>query len=418
MDTFSLLAANFLILSVFAISFLAAFHDMKQVRYWRTWTFANIFLGAAMIVYIFESELPRLLVILVPNGLQLVAFLLFSQAARQFNGLRVSRARNWIVPIVLVSTGLVSHASGNFSLSYIATNLILTVLSFDTAREYLRLRSDGLSSRYGLSLSFALAGVSSALHVVQGLLAGRSLGLGLPDDLLMSVHLAISLIFVTACGAFSLALAFERKTAEQREAAHRDPLTGAFNRREFTQRLKALLSGPVVTPFALVQFDLDHFKSVNDRYGHGAGDEALQLCSDIMQWHLRDEDCLARIGGEEFAALMPQISHEEALGIAERIRRTVAEMPLHFAGDGVRITLSAGVYHGTGDGLDHKQLLKLADDGLYQSKNSGRNRISLVGAMAANDGERLRAGGPKAQIGTDVDIDPINISKTIIAATR
>ncbi|WP_417669283.1 GGDEF domain-containing protein [Roseibium sp.] len=378
MDKFSLLAANSLILTVFAASFLAAFHDMKRVHFWRTWIMANLLVAAALIFYITEQSLPEIMVFLVPNGLLIAAFALYSQGAMQFNNLPPCKLRLWLPLALLTATSLPAHFTNNYAITYTVTNLMLAFLAFATAYEYWSERRDGLSSRYGLAFSFALMGASFGLRVAQGLAQGRNMGLGLPDDVLLSIHLTVALVFVTASGAFSLALAFERKTAEQREAAHRDPLTGAFNRREFTLRLKELLNQQEPAPFAVVQFDLDHFKSINDRFGHGAGDEALQICSDVMQWHLREDDCLARIGGEEFAALMPDIDHTGALEIAERIRSTIADMPLHFAPDEVRLTLSAGIYHGQGHGLDYKELLKIADEGLYRSKHAGRNRVCLV----------------------------------------
>ncbi len=380
MDKFSLLASIALILTVFSASFWAAFHDMKSERFPRTWIFGNLLLALAMLFYIGETELPELLVFLVPNGLLIAGFALHNHSAMQFNGYKADPLRLWAPLGLLVAISLPAQLSNNYALTYSVTNLMLLYLAWATAAEYWEKRSDGLSSRYGLAFSFALMGTSFALRVVQGVMEGRDMGLGLPDDLLLSIHLTIALVFATASGAFTLALAFERKAAEQRETAHRDPLTGAFNRREFTHRLKQLLENPDRPSFAVVQFDLDHFKSVNDRFGHGAGDEALQICSDIMRWHMREQDCLARIGGEEFAALMPDISHAKAFEIAERIRAMVANQPLRFAPDDLRLTLSAGIYHGQGKGLDYKQLLQLADERLYESKHAGRNRISIVSA--------------------------------------
>ncbi|MEP2437804.1 MAG: GGDEF domain-containing protein [Roseibium sp.] len=378
MDKFSLLAANCLILTVFSVSFLTAFHDMKRERFWRTWVSGNLFLAAALFFYILDTGLPEMLAFIVPNGLMIAAFARYNQGAMQFNDQKVCYLRLLIPMGIMLATSLPAHISQNYALTYTVTNLMLAFLATATAAEYWSRRADGLSSRYGLAFSFMLIAASFALRVAQGIGTESNQIFGLTNEFLLPVHLMIALVFVTTSGAFSLSLAFERKSAEQQDAAHRDPLTGTFNRREFTLRLKELLQQPERGNFAVVQFDLDHFKSVNDRFGHGAGDEALQICTDIMQWHLREEDCLARVGGEEFAALMPEISHSEALEIAERIRATIADTPLHFAPEDVRLTLSAGIYHGKGDGMDHKQLLELADDGLYESKHAGRNRVSLT----------------------------------------
>ncbi|WP_417686089.1 GGDEF domain-containing protein [Roseibium sp.] len=391
MDKFSLLAANSIILTVFAVAFLAAFHDTRRTHFWRPWVTANLLAAGAFVFYITEQSLPEILAFIVPNGLLIAAFALYNQGAMQFNGRGPCKLRLWIPLALMGATSVPAHFTHNYALTYSLTNLLLAFLAFSTAAEYWSGRSDGLSSRYGLAISFSLAGTSFGLRVIQGLVEGNVVAIGLPHDTLLTIHLVNALIFVTASGAFSLALVFERKTAEQREAAHRDPLTGTFNRREFTLRLKDILASPSRRPFAVIQFDLDYFKSVNDRYGHGAGDEALQLCADVMQWHLRETDCLARIGGEEFAALLPDVSHEETLEIAERIRETIAATPLHFAPDDVRLTLSAGIYHGQGCGLDHKELMRLADRELYRSKHDGRNRIS---SSTATLKPRYEADGP------------------------
>ncbi|MEJ8474742.1 GGDEF domain-containing protein [Roseibium algae] len=276
----------------------------------------------------------------------------------------------------------------NTEFPFVIANLILACLSLATAIDYWPQNSENLSSKYGLSFCYAFIGISFLLHSAQGV---ELTGIATQNQLMLSIHQTAALIFVTSSGAFSLALAFEQTVAEHKEAAHRDPLTGTFNRREFSLRIKELLGDANHASFAVVQFDLDHFKAVNDSYGHGAGDEALQMCSDVMQWHLREQDCLARTGGEEFAALLPSIGKAEAFAITERIRKTIANMPLHFAPDEVRLTLSAGIYHGRGDGLDDRTLLKLADNGLYESKRAGRNKVSLVTSMR---GEEPTHSGP------------------------
>lgn len=380
MDKFTLLAANAVILVMFSIAFLAAFRDMKRARYWRTWTIANLVLASALMFYITEADLPAVVVFLVPNGLLLVGFALHWNAARQFTGYKLCRARIWTPVGILIVTGLPALAMNNYGLTYTVTNVMLSVLAFGAAREYYGMKANHLSSRHGLTLAYVLIGISFLVRVFQGIAEWQNMGIGLPDDVILTFHLLIALIYVSASGAFSLAIAFERAVAEQREAAHRDPLTGVYNRREFELRLKALLSNEARKAFAVLQFDLDHFKQVNDRFGHVAGDEALQYCADLIKFHLREDDCLARLGGEEFAAILPEISQDEAVRIAEAIRQSVAEARLDFAPAEFRLTLSAGVYHGTGGDLGHKGLMRRVDQGLYQSKNSGRNRVCLADA--------------------------------------
>ncbi|WP_346910330.1 GGDEF domain-containing protein [uncultured Roseibium sp.] len=380
MDKFTLLAANAVILVVFSIAFLAAFRDMKRARYWRTWTVANLVLASALIFVFARAHLPAAVAHLVPNGLFLAGFALHWNAARQFAGNKPCGVRIWMPLTILVAAGLPALAMHDYALIYTVTSVMLSALAFGTAREYWDMKATHLSSRHGLTLAYVLVGISFLVRVIQGVANWQNVDIGLPSDAVQTFHMLISLIYVSASGAFSLAIAFEQAVAEQRDAAHRDPLTGVYNRREFELRLKALLSDEARKAFAVLQFDLDHFKQVNDRFGHVAGDEALQFCADLIKWHLRDEDCLARLGGEEFAAILPDVSQEDAVRIAEAIRQSVAEAPLDFAPAEFRLTLSAGVYHGTGGDLGHKGLMRCVDQGLYQSKNTGRNRVCLADA--------------------------------------
>nr|MEC9420131.1 GGDEF domain-containing protein [Pseudomonadota bacterium] len=154
--------------------------------------------------------------------------------------------------------------------------------------------------------------------------------------------------------------------------------TGAFNRREFQTRLESLLQETQKDDFGLVHFDLDHFKQVNDRFGHVAGDEALvKVCSEVKA-HLRQNDCFARLGGEEFAVLLPSISRENAFRVADRLRERISDLRFEFAPQDFNLTASAGVYHGDGSQLPSAELLKTVDESLYLSKRTGRNRVSVV----------------------------------------
>lgn len=380
MDKFSLLAATALILGVFAVAFVTASHQIKHANYWRSWTIANLVTAGAEISFVFESQLPPLLVYFLPNGLLVTGLALYVVGGRQFNDKPFDLARAFLPPVIFLVFCTLSYLKADYSIIYTVTNMILAFQAFDTALEYWRGRKDGLTSRYGLTFSFGLMGASFFSRILQGITLNGQMTPGLIDDTMLTIHIVAALIVITTAGAFALALAFEKQAATHREAAIRDPLTGAYNRRELNKQLHDLLSNPERLPFALIQFDLDHFKSINDEYGHNAGDEVLQICSDLMQWHLGEDDILARTGGEEFVALLPRTSLISARQTAEKIRRAISETPLDFAPDHKRVTLSAGVYHGIGGDGDYERVLKLADEALYVSKHAGRNKITMAKA--------------------------------------
>jgi two-component system, cell cycle response regulator len=162
-----------------------------------------------------------------------------------------------------------------------------------------------------------------------------------------------------------------------------DELTGLYNRRYVVAHLEELiarLNGEGITDTSLMMFDVDHFKSVNDRFGHQGGDDALRQLAERALSGVRSIDLVARLGGEEFVVVMPETSLEAATNVAERLRRSVAAEPflVQTSGDRLPITISAGVaVTQRGDTVD--TLLQRADDALYQAKNSGRNKVVAQG---------------------------------------
>ncbi|WP_319469402.1 diguanylate cyclase [uncultured Pseudodesulfovibrio sp.] len=162
----------------------------------------------------------------------------------------------------------------------------------------------------------------------------------------------------------------EDERAHLEDEASTDPLTKALNRRSFLRLVgQASASGQ---PFSLVMFDIDHFKSINDTYGHDVGDAVLREISALVRDNIREKDTLARWGGEEFMVLSVRSDMAHATGVAERLREAVAEF--FFTGVPRQITSSFGVaIHLTGESAD--ALVKRADEALYQAKETGRNRV-------------------------------------------
>ncbi|MEL6678257.1 MAG: diguanylate cyclase [Pseudomonadota bacterium] len=168
-------------------------------------------------------------------------------------------------------------------------------------------------------------------------------------------------------------------------AAVTDPLTGLFNRRYMEQHIGGLIarSRAETAPIAAMYLDLDRFKAVNDAMGHAAGDEVLKQVARRLQNHLRSEDLLVRLGGEEFGIVLPTTTKTHAAQLAERLREVIELHPFDVGGvKALSITTSIGVAvldsaKATVDGL-----LRAADEALYASKNGGRNRVSFWSAAA------------------------------------
>lgn len=178
----------------------------------------------------------------------------------------------------------------------------------------------------------------------------------------------------------------ELREAKRRaeEEARSDALTGMPNRRHFLEvaRHDVAQAERLGLPLALLVVDIDFFKAVNDRHGHLAGDEALRRVAGILKQGVRAGDLAARLGGEEFAVGCPGSGPEEALALAERLRRAVEAVPLRYQQQVFRVTVSVGLAaRRPGESLD--QLLQNADSALYEAKQRGRNRVCLYGCPEA-----------------------------------
>lgn len=170
---------------------------------------------------------------------------------------------------------------------------------------------------------------------------------------------------------------------ELERRAQTDALTGLSNRRHFYELAESELSRSrrYSAPMAVLMLDLDYFKLINDTHGHHAGDEVLKSFSQTCLETLREIDVVARIGGEEFAVLMPETSAEQGLEVAERLRLALAESEVVVErGERLRFTVSIGATCLCAGDKNIDEVLKRADDALYQAKHAGRNTVRMVAA--------------------------------------
>lgn len=156
-----------------------------------------------------------------------------------------------------------------------------------------------------------------------------------------------------------------------------DGLTQVHNKRYFDEMLEREISRAqrYSRNFALIVFDVDHFKEVNDSYGHLAGDAVLRQLGTMIAARVRRDDIVARTGGEEFAILTPEVDSSGALDLARKLRHQVEQTPFHFESTAISVTISVGLaqWH---DGIESvDELIRMADERLYQAKRQGRNRV-------------------------------------------
>ncbi len=259
----------------------------------------------------------------------------------------------------------------------------LAVLSFSTAWDMQAQTQRRLELRWGAALAIpvllagfvfafrALAAVVQPQTIVAAVTADSSLNVG-SAVLYQIVALAFQLTLVT--------LVVSQFVAELQNASRYDALTGLLNRRAFEEALDAEVqrSRRLGEPFSVLMLDADHFKDINDREGHAAGDRALQHLGTLLAAHMRDIDRVGRYGGEEFVVLLPGTGRHDAQVTAERLREKVAGLPPRWQDRALPLTVSIGVSEWRAEGDDVAALLARADAALYRAKESGRNRVAVA----------------------------------------
>lgn len=177
----------------------------------------------------------------------------------------------------------------------------------------------------------------------------------------------------------------EKLLGKLEQMAITDALTGLYNRHRFHESLTKELERArrYSTPFSLVMFDIDHFKKVNDNYGHLAGDMVLKEIAGILMQSMREVDTAARYGGEEFVAILPNTEKNDAILLAERMRKTIKQH--RFNEIDVPVTVSIGISGMPDDSVDNEdKLIRCADFALYEAKKNGRDRIEVAEAKAVD----------------------------------
>lgn len=254
-----------------------------------------------------------------------------------------------------------------------------------TASEFWRSRKK-LEVAYMPALVLTL--LHTAFYIVRSVI-DKSLPLdqalsGIGDGVrFFSFMLFESMLYVIGIAYVTLAMVKERAELKFKAAAFCDPLTGIGNRRAFMSHGEQLLTHCKrrAEPVALLLCDLDHFKRLNDSFGHPMGDQALIAFSRILTGNLRNHDVFGRIGGEEFACLLKGADEQEAVQVAERIRQAFSRLSLLEPG---MLSVSIGVVTTGESGYELSSLLSQADEALYGAKDHGRNRVQTLRMLYLN----------------------------------
>ncbi len=344
------------------------------------WGFADLMRSMSVVLFGFHGTVPDVVSIDLANAILLSSFAMTWTGARLFDGRRVR-------PLGLVAGAAIwlvfSRIPGLMEMNelrMLLSSSIVAAYTWLTAYEFWRGRSEPLVSRWpAIFMLFA----HGSLFLLRTPLA-NALPWSPTNEVFSSVWLNVlsfeALLFTIAIAFILLAMAKERTEYRHMTAAMVDPLTGIANRRAFLIEGTQVMKRQSVErrPGAVLLIDLDHFKSINDRFGHAIGDRVLQVFAESATANIKDSDVIGRLGGEEFGAVLYNVDRERALVMAERIRSTFAAAAVEVDGRPVMATVSVGMVFNEDSTFDVSALLAQADQALYHAKERGRNRVEIA----------------------------------------
>lgn len=363
---------------------------VQAVAWWAT---AHLMRATSVMLYGLYGSVPDLVSIDLPN------VLLFTSFGVTWNGARVFNGRNALPGSLIAGAALWLLASQWVSLDAgeirgQLSAMIIAAYTWLTAYEFWRARNEPLVSRWPAIAMFITHGAMFLLRTpLNALVHGQD-----TDAILTSAWLSVlsleAFLMTIATAFILLAMSKERTELRHKTAAMIDPLTGLLNRRAFLQDAEALLQQQIQRdrPIAVLLIDLDHFKSINDRFGHAVGDKVLQVFAKTTRMGLRQTDLVGRLGGEEFTVVLADASVDNAYLVADRLRRAFAASAATMDGQPLNATASIGVAVIVDPGQDLAHLITLADQALYLAKARGRNRVEVAAIETdANDDAPQRA---------------------------
>ena len=398
-DLPTLLMAGSFVSAVSGVFLIFAWLQTEEARGVLWWAAADLLLAASVPMMASLNLIPGDPPVVVGITLLNISPALIWASARAVNRRRID--------IAIVGSGaviwLIAFAMPTFRDSagaQIGLNLaIVSAFLFAAAFEFWRARGDRLTARWPLVVLLVLHAGSCAVGAFDSLFVqGMALtGLAILHSWLGFVHLE-TLAFVVGTSIFTVAMARERNEMAHKIAAATDALTGVATRRAFYECGEPMVrAAGEKTALAIILFDLDGFKAINDTYGHGPGDEVLKRFGAAAMKTLRSSDLIGRLGGEEFGAVLPGASVGAAYVAAERIRVAFAEACAQVGDGTIRATVSAGIAAAqAGSTLD--SLVQAADLALYRAKLQGRDRVEVGIAPEASETEVLASAAPSRKV--------------------
>lgn len=379
LDVPTLLVVSIFVTAVLGLLLIFAWIQDRSIQALGWWGAAYLIGGLSAGLLSLQQFISNAMVVDFASALLFVACGMSWNGARVFDGKSIrpfamlAGAIIWLVACQI--PGFADSSIGRI----VVSSLIISNYTLFTAFELWSGRSEKLNSRWPAVIVITLHGVVFPSQVpLTMVLPGDRIAATLTNGWIATLAIE-SLLYSIAAAFILLEMAKERTERVHKEAALIDPLTGVHNRRAITEFAKQILAREVrpTKPMAIFMFDIDKFKSINDRFGHPVGDKVIKLLATTAKKTLRQTDIFGRLGGEEFAAFLGSTDEKGAIIVAERVRRAFMEAAKVVEGIEIGATVSIGVTFTTNYKDEVDALISRADEALYEAKNSGRNRVMI-----------------------------------------
>lgn len=351
----------------------------------RDWAIGSLLFAIGLFLFALRTRVHPIVSEILSNTFLLPGLMIFNYGVIKATGQKPPLRLGLAFGIVAIGLAVwFAIGSWNSAAASLSHNTVFVVVHLYTAYACLRATTARGNHTFRiLAILFAAMALACTWRVAGGIFGYTfSFAPTTPRLFWISTSLIASPMIVVL-----LTLHTSQRLQEEIHAqARRDALTGAFNRRAFTEFAEREWSRSVRHghPFAVLSVDIDHFKALNDQHGHQIGDLALIQVSKAAEAALRADDIWCRHGGEEFVALLPDCTMAQAMIVAERLRVSVENTAINAPKGTLRVTVSVGIAEYTGARKSFSEVLAASDAALYQAKDAGRNRVVAGDAESSN----------------------------------
>jgi diguanylate cyclase (GGDEF)-like protein len=362
------------------------------------WGSAHLLRAGSVVLFGMYGSAPEWVTIDLSNAILFTSFAVTWTGARVFDGRSPSFIGLFGGAVLWLALSRIPAISHSMEARILISSFIIAGYTWAAAYEFWGGRSEPLVSRWPAIFMLFAHGSLFLLRTPLSTLMPWIPDTQVYENVWMTVLSFEALLFTIAIAFILLAMAKERTELLHKTASLVDPLTGIPNRRAFlegaTEMARRIDADP--RPTAVLLIDLDHFKTINDSFGHALGDRVLQVFAETAHANIGPSDLLGRLGGEEFAIALYDVDRDRARDVAEAIRRSFEDVACEVDGHPAAATCSIGIAVSEEGPLDMSELLAQADEALYSAKERGRNRCEIATTEFVL---RLDASTPSLRIG-------------------